>query len=71
MGKVDFGSIFVTIGFLIISIALYYKFWYLSTDTDNIIRFLTIFVFAGTAILVLGCAAKYFGYTNTDIEALR
>ena len=71
MAKVDFGSIFVTIGFLIISTALYYKFWYLEPDTDNILRFLTIFVFAGTVILVLGCAAKYFGYAKTDIEALR
>jgi len=71
MGKVDFMSILVTIGCIVASIALYQKFWYLNTDTDITIRFLTIFVFAGTFIMILGCAAKYFGYTKADIEKLK
>lgn len=71
MAKVDTASIIVTIGFLVISASLYYKFWYLSTDTDYTIRFLTIFVFGGTLVLVMGCVAKYFGMTQESLEKLK
>ncbi len=71
MGKVDLASIVITIGFLIISAAVYYKFWYLEPDKDIILRFLTIFVFAGTVVLVLGCVVKYFGFTQESLEKLK